>query len=114
MEYTLENLEEDLSGIWDSDKYELHLGLNKVFVFEIKDSENPEDIIDGFYSVFKNPKNKYPTLRLTEHDGTIHDYLINDLLVFEFLIISNEKETIHFKNIPPDEYEGEIINPANN
>lgn len=114
MEYTLENLEEDLSGIWDSDKYELHLGLNKVFVFEVKESENSEDIIDGFYAVFKHPKNEYPTLRLTELDGTIHDYSINELSFFETLTISQEGETIHFKNIPPDEYKGEKFNPADN
>jgi len=111
MKYTLEHLAEDISGIWGNNKYELTLGLNKVFVFEEKKSG---DIIDGTFSVIKITENEYPTLRLTEFDGKSHDYKINDLSVFETLTISHEGEIIHFKNIPPDEYKGEVFNPLNN
>lgn len=109
--FNLQHIAENISGIWGNKKFELHLGLNYVFVFEEKESG---EIMDGFYQILQIPKYEYPTLRLTELNGTIHDYLINDLLCFETLTISREGKKIHFKNVPPDEYDGEVINPANN
>jgi len=107
----LKQIEENISGIWVTTNYELVLGINNTFFFEQKETS---DVIDGTYSVIKHSKDSYPTLRLTELNGTNHDYVINELSVFEILTISHEGETIHFKNVPPDEYDGEIINPANN
>lgn len=111
MENLLKQIADNISGIWVSQKYELILGLNNLFTFEEKESE---EIKDGTYSIIKDSKNHYATLRLTELDGMNHDYVINELTVFETLTISHEGEKIHFTNVSPDEYEGEVFNPANN
>jgi hypothetical protein len=106
----IKQISENISGIWVNQKYELLLGLNNVFAFE----EKSGDIIDGTYSIIQPAEGQYPTLRLTEPNGMNHDYVITELTVFETLTISHEGERIHLKNLPPDEYEGEVINPANN
>lgn len=109
--FDLKYIAESISGIWGNKKFELHLGLNYVFTFEEKESG---EIMDGFYQILHIPKDSYPTLRLTELNGTIHDYLIKEFFSFETLTISCKGKTIKFKNIPPDEYDGEVINPADN
>lgn len=111
MKYLLKEIAENITGIWANNKYELLLGLNNVFTFEEKKSG---EIIDGTYSIIQPTTNPYPTLRLTELNGKTHDYVINELSVFETLTVSHEGKKIHFKNVPPDDYEGEIINPLNN
>jgi len=111
MIYPFNEIAENIPGIWASKEYELLLGLNNVFTLEEKKSG---EIIDGFFSIIQPANNPLPILRLTELNGTNHDYIIHELFVFEKLIISNRGKKIHFKNVPPDEYDGEIINPANN
>lgn len=107
----LNHIVESIPGIWGNKKYELILGLNNSFTFEDKKSG---EIIDGFYLILQIPQNRYYTLRLTELNGTSHDYDIIDVIIFDTLIISRKGERINFKNIPPDEYDGEIFNPADN
>src|SRR5688500_19034054 len=104
MKYLLKEITDNISGIWANKKYELILGLNNVFTFEERKSG---EIIDGTYSIIQPTEDHYPTLRLTELNGMNHDYVINELTVFETLTISHEGERIHFKNVPPDEYDGE-------
>jgi hypothetical protein len=111
MRNLLKEINENISGIWGNKKYELILGLNNVFTFEERESG---EILDGTYSIIQLSENLYPTLRLTELNGIKHDYVINELTVFESLIISHEGDKLHFKNISPSEYDGEIINPSNN
>ncbi len=107
----LTHIRESIPGIWDSGNFKLVLSLDNTFFLETKETE---DIIDGFYLILQIPKNRYYTLRLTEINGTTHDYDIIDVIVFDTLIISRNGERLHFTNVPPDEYEGEIFNPANN
>lgn len=111
MDSLLKEVEENISGIWDSNKYELHLGVNGVFFFEEKESE---EIIDGTFSIVQDAKDGYIILRLTELDGIKHDCILIELAAFQSLIISYKGERIHFKNVPPDEYKEEVFNPANN
>lgn len=111
MDDLLKHIVERISGIWANSKYELALGLNNVFTFEEKKSG---EIIDGFYLILQIPQNSYYTLRLTELNGNSHDYDIIDVIIFDTLIISREGERINLKNVPPEEYEGEIFNPADN
>jgi hypothetical protein len=111
MDNLLKRIVESISGIWGNSKYELVLGLNNVFTFEEKKSG---EIIDGFYLILQIPQNPYYTLRLTELNGLSHDYDIIDVIIFHTLIISLEGKTINLKNIPPDEYDGEVFNPADN
>jgi len=111
MDELLKHIVESISGIWGNSKYELVLGLNNVFTFEEKKSG---EIIDGFYLILQIPHNRYCTLRLTELNGTTHDYEIIDVIIFHTLIISREGKRINLKNVPPDEYEGEIFNPSDN
>jgi len=111
MDNALKHILESISGIWGNREYELVLGLNNVFTFEEKKSG---EIIDGFYLILQIPQNRYYTLRLTELNGITHDYDIVDVIIFHTLIISREGKRISLKNVPPDEYEGEIFNPANN
>ncbi|MCU0321318.1 MAG: hypothetical protein MUE72_02815 [Chitinophagaceae bacterium] len=107
----LKQTADNISGIWANKKYELILGLNNVFTFEEKESR---EIKDGTYSVIQDSKYHYPVLKLTELNGINHYYVINELTIFETLTISNEVEIIHFKNVSPDEYDGDIFDPANN
>ncbi len=107
----LKHITESISGIWENNKYELVLGLNNVFTFEEKKSG---EIIDGFYLILQIPKNRYHTLRLTELNGINHDYDIIDVIIFDTLTISQEGKRINLKNVHPDEYDGEIFNPADN
>lgn len=107
----LKHIAESIPGIWGNKKYELVLGLNNTFFFEEKKSG---EVIDGFYLILQLPQNRYYTLRLTELNGTTHDYDIIDVIIFHTLIISHNGKRINLKNIPPDEYEGETFNPANN
>jgi len=111
MNDVLKHIVESISGIWGNSEYELVLGLDNVFTFEEKKSG---EIIDGFYLILQIPQHRYYTLRLTELNGTTHDYDIIDVIIFDTLIISREGKRINFKNIPPDEYDGEIFNPADN
>jgi len=111
MKNLLKEISENISGIWGNKKYELILGLNNTFTFEDRTSG---EIIDGTYSIIEHSETHYPTLRLSELTGTQHDYVINELTVFESLNISHAGNKIQLKNIPPDEYDGEIINPSNN
>ncbi|MEI9943985.1 MAG: hypothetical protein WDN26_07145 [Chitinophagaceae bacterium] len=111
MDNLLNEIDENISGIWANQKYELLLGLNNVFTFEEKESG---EIIDGTYSIILDTKDGYITLRLTELNGINHDYIIIEVSAFKTLIISNKRERINLKNVPPDEYEGETFNTANN
>jgi hypothetical protein len=111
MDNLLNHISESISGIWGNKEYEIVLGLNNTFFFEEKESGK---IINGTYSIIQLPQNRYATLRLTELNGTTHDYDIIDVIIFHTLIISHEGEKIHLENVPPDEYEGEIFNPADN
>lgn len=111
MEDLLKHIVESIPGIWVNKKYELTLGLNNVFTFEEKKSG---EIIDGFYLIVKIPQNRFYTLRLTELNGTTHDYDIIDVIIFHTLIISHDGKKIDLKNMSPDEYEGDIFNPADN
>ena len=111
MDNLLNEIEENISGIWANQKYELLLGLNNTFTFEEKESE---EIIDGTYSITLDTKDGYIILRLTELNGINHDYTIIEVSAFKTLIISHKGERIHLKNVPPDEYNGEILNPADN
>ena len=111
MDNLLTELKENISGVWANNRYELLLGLNNVFTFEEKESE---EIIDGTYSIILDNKDGYIILRLTELNGINHDYIIIEVSAFKTLIISNKGERINLKNVPPDEYEGETFNPANN
>jgi hypothetical protein len=111
MDNLLKEIEDNISGIWANDKYQLLLGLNNVFTFEEKQSG---EIIDGFYSIILDTKDGYIVLRLTELNGTTHDYIIIEVSAFKTLIISNEGERINLSNVPPEEYDGETFNPADN
>lgn len=111
MKNLLKEIAENISGIWANKNYELILGLNKTFTFEERKSE---EIIDGTYSIIQPDENPYLILRLTELNGKNHDYVINELTVFQSLTISLGEQKIQFKNVPPDEYDGEVFNPSNN
>lgn len=103
MRYPLKEIEENISGIWVNDKYDLLLGLPPSPVFTFGD--NTGEGIDGHYFIVQPSDNHYPILRLTDSTGMSHDFVINELIVFDTLIISREGETIHFKNVSPDDYE---------
>lgn len=105
MNQLIQEVEENISGIWENDRYELALGLDSSFFFN--DKKNDVAIDDGKYSIVV--KNGLIVLRLNKKD-----YVLIELSAFNSLIISDEGEEIHFKNTPPDEYDGEVFNPADN
>lgn len=105
MKYPLKIIEENISGIWGNEQYDLLLGLPPHNIFSFAD--NTGEGIEGEYFIVQPSEAHFPTLRLIDSDGISHDYVINELIVFDTLIISREGETIHFKNVPPDEYEQE-------
>lgn len=111
MDNLLNEIKENISGIWANSKYELILGLNNTFTFEEKESG---EIMDGTYSIALDKKDGYILLRLTELNGITHDYIIIEILAFKTLVISNKGEKIILKNVPLDEYDGEIFDPSNN
>lgn len=110
MDNLLNEIKENISGIWANNKYVLILGLDNVFTFEEKESE---EVIDGTYSIVLD-NDGYIVLRLTEQNRISHDYIIIEVSAFKTLIISNKGERINLNNVPPDEYAGETFDPANN
>jgi len=103
MKYPLKQIAENISGIWVNKKYDLLLGLppHNTFTF----ADNTGEGINGEYFIIQPSEDHFPTLRLIDSEGMNHDYVINELIIFDTLIISHEGEIIHFKNVPPDEYE---------
>lgn len=105
MDNILKEVEENISGIWENDRYELVFGLD--FSFFFNDKKNDLAIDDGKYSIVV--ENGLIVLRLNQKD-----YVLIELSAFKSLTISDEGEEIHLKNTLPDEYDGEVFNPANN
>lgn len=103
MKYPLKDIAKNISGIWVNEQYDLLLGLPPHATFSFAD--NTGEGLNGEYFIVQPSDNHYPILRLIDSTGMSHDYVINELIVFDTLIISNEGEIIHFKNVPPDEYE---------
>jgi hypothetical protein len=117
MDDLIKEIEENISGIWGNSQYELILGLPPQNVFSLivkKGTEAEWKYLDGDYFIVLPSESPYLTLRLVELTGIVHDYVINEIIAFDTLIISQNGEKIHFKNIPPDEYDGEVFNPSDN
>lgn len=100
MDNLIKEIAENIPGLWQNEKYELALSLQPVntFFFTYKEGET----ISGKYSIEKPSEHHYIILRLFEEDGAIYDYVINELSVFDSLIISHEGEKIHLTNRIPE------------
>jgi hypothetical protein len=97
-------IQENISGIWVNPKYHLLLGLPPSSTFTFGDGE--EFSMGGDYSIVQPRDSPYITLRLVDaEEGLTRDYIIIEIKAFDTLIISHEGETIHFKNVAPDDYE---------
>lgn len=103
MKYPLKLLQENISGIWVNERYDLILGMQPYSIFTFADDTGKG--IDGKYSVVQPSEDSFPILRLVDSEGISHDFVINELFVFDTLIISREGEIIHLKNVLPDDYE---------
>lgn len=103
MKYPIKHIAENISGIWVNQKFDLILALPPYNTFTFAD--NTGEGIHGEYCIVQPSHEHFPILRLIDSDSMIHDYVINELIVFDTLIISGEGEVIHFRNVSPDEYE---------
>jgi hypothetical protein len=108
MDNLLAQVAENISGIWVNPKYDLLLGLPPSNAFTFGDGN--EFNMGGEYSIIQPTGSPYITLRLVDSDdGLTKDYKLIELKAFDTLIISYEGEVLHFRNVPPDEYEQQSV-----
>ena len=104
MDQLLKQIKENISGIWENQRYELVLGMEPDCAFSFIDKEKDLDTgISGKYFIVLHNEHYYPILRLTHMTtstglGWAQDYTINELSAFGNLTITHDGVELKLTN----------------
>jgi hypothetical protein len=106
MEAILKQIKENISGIWENQRYELILGMRPDYSFSFIDkTKDPETGISGKYFIVLHNEYYHPVLRLTweaKPTGLTQDYTINELSAFGNLTITHDGVELQLTNRLPE------------
>lgn len=88
MNELISQIEENITGIWENQQYELALSMAPHYRFSFIDKTKSAPEISGKYVIVPDIKTHYPTLRLHR------DYIVTELSAFGNLTIVNDEEEI--------------------
>lgn len=104
MDEVIKQIKENISGIWENQRYELVLGLEPDCTYSFTDKEeDPDTDISGKYSIVLHHEHYHPMLRLTRMNpvtsiGWAQDFTINELSAFGNLTITHDGVELKFTN----------------